>query len=182
MKNIVGSLRSHPGNSSESAAERNLTDFCMSWSKVKPNQTKNPTKPPAIWRWGVYIASVSTLQKAYPRQWKLTDWTEAPCAVVMPKAWADKWFSIQDPVITRNWFTRFWHIISLSFCSSSAKQHTFSVEKKPAVNTFLHFSVWRTNTCHEEWQMKYSWVGLKYLPISLLQTQCLGVQHLNNQG
>lgn len=156
---------SHPGSSSTSAAEKNRIAFCVPWSRMKTNQTKKPTKPTSTWG-GVYIASVSMLHKAYLRQWKLTDQTEALGALVTPKrelinesAFKTQWSLCIDSHAS--------DIISLWFCSFSAKQHTWSAEKKPAVNTFF---------CVEEkplalkWQMKYSCVGSKYFLVSILQT------------
>lgn len=69
--------------------------------------------------------------------WGCESWQteQNPCAVVPAKVWADKWFSIQD----MNWFSHSWHIISLPFCSSPAKHHTLSGEKKSAVEIFFTF-------------------------------------------
>lgn len=175
-------IKSHPGNSSQSAAEKNLTDFCMSWSKVKNNQTKTPQNLQEHDD-GEYILLLSphfrkpiwgrenwqTEQKHY------VPWSCRKCELINDSVFKTQWSLWIDSHTSDTLFHYYF--------APPQPSSTLWVLKRnqQSIHFYVLRSVWRKNTCPEvtdEIFLSRFKIPSNISPVNTMPR----VEHVNNQG
>lgn len=169
---------SYSCSSSQTAAEKNLTDFYVmkpvksKQTGKKKSNTKTPKQSPRNIRMGSTYCFCTRTSESLSEAVK-TDRLNRSVVCCghtkhMNQQIIQHWRPSDHSELIHTLLTHHFAIILLLL--SQAALFECSKENQQSIH---FYSFYVEKKCVLQWQMKYPWIGLKHLPISLLQKQCL---------